>query len=191
MPTDSSVDQSNEQQYAEENESSTAEEIGPTTAAKSHEKDFSNVSVSVTTIQPPVLVEGTMGKSAVNKVSADSEAGSNSAQLIIDDDIKTFWASDANLENPSITLDFGSEKDASIIEVRLGAWSSESDFENYGVPTSIDLEIDGYVYPLSFSDSMTVQYIVFSEKVEVSQMMFKINDTNGNGSAISEITVYY
>ena len=156
----------------------------------SHKYDLSNISVSVTGIQPPAITEKSVATSAISKVSADSGFGENSADLLIDNDRKTFWTSDPDSKNPVITLDFGVEKQIGIIEMCIGAWSSETDFQKYGMPQLIEMEIDGYVYPLAFSDTMTEQYIVFSESVKASELSFRVKKTTGDGCAISEIKTY-
>ncbi len=179
-----------ESTYAEPESNSQVEEVRPNAVTVSHKYDLSNISVSVTGIQPPAITEKSVATSAISKVSADSGLGENSADLLIDNDRKTFWASDPDSKNPVITLDFGVEKQIGIIEMCIGAWSSETDFQKYGMPQLIEMEIDGYVYPLAFSDTMTEQYIVFSESVKASELSFRVKKTTGDGCAISEIKTY-
>ena len=169
---------------------STAEEVRPNVVTSSHKHDLSNISVSVTGIQPPAIVENSVVKVPIGKASADSESGQNTADLMIDGDQKTFWSAGTDSKNPEIILDSGIEKEISVLEVCPGAWSSESDFEKYGIPKAIELEIDGYVYPVSFSDQMEEQYILFSESVRAEEITVRILKSTEGECAISEITMF-
>ena len=190
-PQDSSIsDVTSGNTTSEADSNISVEEVRPNAVTTSHKYDLSNISVSVTSIEPPEIAEKSVAVSAISKVTSDSESNGNSVSLLIDDDQTTFWTSDPDIKNPVITLDFGIEKQIGIIEMSIGAWSSENDFQKYSMPQLMEMEVDGYVYPLTFSDTMTEQYIVFSESVKASELTFRVKKTTGDGCAISEIKTY-
>lgn len=166
------------------------EDIEPEAVGNSHQYDLSSISVSVTDIQPPEIVDNSLAKLAVSNASSDSGYDMDSVAFIIDGDQKTFWVADRVTDNPVIILDFGIEKQINVIEMNLGAWSSDSDYQTYGKPQQVEMEIDGYVYPLTFSEKMTEKYIVFSDNVKASEMKFRIIEATAERCAVSEITVY-
>lgn len=150
-----------------------------------------DISVSVTGIEPPIIIENEVVEAAIAKVAADSEEEPNVAEHMIDGNQDTFWASVVNNNvQPIITIDFGTRKDVRIVKVSTYIEEVLNSFDKFGMPLSAELEISGYIFPLRFSNNSMEQYIMLSESVKMSELKLIVRETEGNGCAISEITAY-